>query len=136
MRRYLLDTSIVAFLFRGKYGVGQHLMKLGAEQCYVSDVTVAELTYGAYHSDRVQKNLDMIEQFTKMVTVLPFDSGIDEYGRQKDRLVKEGLMIEDFDLFIGCTAVANGLIMVTDNIKHFARIDGIEIENWVDRSMS
>lgn len=53
MKRYLLDTSIVAFLFRGKYNVGQRLMKLGPEQCYVSDVTVAELTYGAYHSDRV-----------------------------------------------------------------------------------
>lgn len=134
MKRYLLDTSIVAFLFRGKYGIGQHLMNLDAEQCCVSDVTVAELTYGAYHSDRVQKNLDMIEQFTKMVTVVPFESGINEYGRQKDRLVKMGLMIEDFDLFIGCTAVANGFVMVTDNVKHFARIENIEIENWVDRS--
>lgn len=134
MKRYLLDTSIVAFLFRGKYGIGQHLRELGAEQCCVSDVTVAELIYGAYHSDRVQKNLDMIEQFTKMVTVIPFRSGIDEYGRQKDRLVKMGMMIEDFDLFIGSTAVANGIVMVTDNVKHFARIEGIDIENWVDRS--
>ena len=134
MKRYLLDTSIVAFLFRGKYGIGQHLGKLGAEQCFVSDVTVAELTYGAYHSDHVQRNLEMLEQFTKMVTVVPFASGIDEYGRQKDRLVKSGMMIEDFDLFIGCTAVANGLVMVTDNVKHFARIEGIELEDWVDRN--
>lgn len=134
MRRYLLDTSIVAFLFRGKYGIGQHLSKLGAERCCVSDVTVAELTYGAYHSDRVQWNLDMIYRFTEMVTVVPFATGVDEYGRQKDRLVKMGQMIEDFDLFIGCTAVANGLVMVTDNEKHFARIEGIEIENWVDKS--
>lgn len=135
MKRYLLDTSIVAFLFRGKYNVGQRLMKLGPEQCYVSDVTVAELTYGAYHSDRVQWNLDMIERFTKMVTIVPFASGIDEYGKQKDRLVKKGQMIEDFDLFIGCTAVTNGLVMVTDNVKHFSRIEGIQIENWVDRSL-
>lgn len=134
MKRYLLDTSIVAFLFRGKYNIGQHLRELSAEQCCVSDVTVAELIYGAYHSDRVQNNLDMIEQFTKMVTVIPFRSGIDEYGRQKDRLVKMGMMIEDFDLFIGSTAVANDIVMVTDNVKHFARIEGIEIENWVDRN--
>lgn len=133
MKRYLLDTSIVAFLFRGKYGIGKHLSELGADQCCVSDVTVAELTYGAYHSDRVHWNLDMIERFTQLVTVVPFASGVDEYGKQKDRLVKTGQMIEDFDLFIGCTAVANDLVMVTDNVKHFTRIEGIEIENWVDR---
>ena len=43
-------------------------------------------------------------------------------------------MIEDFDLLIGCTAVANGMIMVTDNTKYFSRIHGIQLENWVDRS--
>lgn len=133
MKRYLLDTSIVAFLFRGKYGIGKHLATLDATQCYVSDVTVAELTYGAYHSDKVQYNLDMIRQFVQMVNVVSFSSGIDEYGRQKDKLIKKGQMIEDFDLFIGCSAVANGLIMVTDNVKHFARIEGIHIENWVER---
>ena len=133
MKRYLLDTSIVAFLFRGKYGIGKHLSELAAEQCFVSDVTIAELTYGAYHSDCVQRNLKMIEQFTQKVTVVPFASAIDEYGKQKDILVKEGQMIEDFDLFIGCTAVANGFVMVTDNLKHFRRIKGIEVENWVER---
>lgn len=133
MNRYLLDTSIVAFLFRGKYGIAEQLGKLVPEQCCVSDVTVAELTYGAYHSSRVQYNLEMIRRFTRLVTVVPFASAIEEYGRQKDRLIKNGQMIEDFDLFIGCTAVANNMVMVTDNVKHFSRIDGIEIENWVKR---
>lgn len=133
MKKYLLDTSIVAFLFRGKYGIANHLASLHYEQCFVSDVTIAELTYGAYHSDRVQSNLDMVEQFTRVVSVLPFSDGIKEYGKQKDRLVRSGQMIEDFDLLIGCTAVADGLIMVTDNTKHFSRIEGITIENWVER---
>ena len=133
MKRYLLDTSIVAFLFRGKYGIGSHLSSLKAEQCFVSDVTIAELTYGAYHSDRVQWNLEMIENFTHLVSVIPFSDAINEYGKQKDRLVKSGKMIEDFDLLIGCTAVANGLVMVTDNTKHFSRIEGIALENWIER---
>lgn len=42
-------------------------------------------------------------------------------------------MIEDFDLLIGCTAVAKGLVMVTDNTKHFSRIEGIELEDWIER---
>lgn len=133
MKRYLLDTSIVAFFFRGKYSIGQHLRTIGVEQCYVSDVTIAELTYGAYHSDKVEANLAMLEQFKKIVNVVPFSDAIVEYGKQKDRLVRKGLMIEDFDLLIGCTAVANGMVMVTDNTKHFSRIDGIAIENWVNR---
>lgn len=109
------------------------LRTLDAKQCFVSDVTIAELTYGAYHSDRVQYNLEMIEQFTKCVTVVPFDVAIDEYGRQKSRLVQSGQMIEDFDLLIGCTAITCGMVMVTDNTKHYSRIDGIKLENWVNR---
>ena len=133
MKNYLLDTSIVAYLFRGKFSIGQRLRSVGPEQCFVSDVTIAELTYGAFHSERVQENLEMLERFKQMVTVVPFSDAIMEYGRQKDALVKEGRIIEDFDLLIGCTAVVKGLVMVTDNVKHFSRIDGIEIENWTER---
>ena len=104
------------------------------DQCFVSEITIAELTYGAYHSDRVSENLMMIERLESLVDILPVSSAIDEYGKQKDILVKSGRMIDDFDLLIGCTAVANGMIMVTDNTKHFSRIHGIQIENWVDRS--
>ena len=75
-----------------------------------------------------------IRNYYCRVDILPISSAIDEYGKQKDILVKSGRMIDDFDLLIGCTAVANGMIMVTDNTKHFSRIHGIQIENWVDRS--
>ena len=42
-------------------------------------------------------------------------------------------MISNFDLFIGCTALVNDLIMVTDNVREFERIDNITIENWIKR---
>ena len=132
--KYLLDTSIIAFLFRKAYNIGNRLRELDSDQCFVSEITIAELTYGAYHSDRVSENLMMIERLESLVDILPISSAIDEYGKQKDILVKSGRMIDDFDLLIGCTAVANGMIMVTDNTKHFSRIHGIQIENWVDRS--
>ena len=132
-KKYLLDTSIIAFLFRKAYNIGNRLRELDNDQCFVSEITIAELTYGAYHSDRVSENLMMIERLESLVDILPVSSAIDEYGKQKDLLVKSGRMIEDFDLLIGCTAVANGMIMVTDNTKHFSRIHGIQLENWVDR---
>ena len=131
--KYLLDTSIIAFLFRKSYNIGNRLRELDSDQCYVSEITIAELTYGAYHSDRVSENLMMIEKLESLVNVIPISSAIDEYGKQKDMLIKSGRMIEDFDLLIGCTAVANNMIMVTDNIKHFSRIYGIQLENWVNR---
>ena len=133
-KKYLLDTSIIAFLFRKAYNIGNRLRELDNDQYFVSEITIAELTYGAYHSDRVSENLMMVDRLESLVDILPISSAIDEYGKQKDILVKSGRMIDDFDLLIGCTAVANGMIMVTDNTKHFSRIHGIQIENWVDRS--
>ena len=132
-KKYLLDTSIIAFLFRKAYNIGNRLRELDNYQWFVSEITIAELTYGAYHSDRVSENLMMVDRLESLVDILPISSAIDEYGKQKDLLVKSGRMIEDFDLLIGCTAVANGMIMVTDNTKHFSRIHGIQLENWVDR---
>ena len=57
MKQYLLDTCICVFLFRNKFGIENRLEEIGPEQCYISEVTIAELTYGAYKSNRVNENL-------------------------------------------------------------------------------
>ena len=57
-----------------------------------------------------------------------------EIAREKMRLRKQGVPLEDFvDLAIACTAVQNDMTMVTDNIRHFRRVQGIRLENWVER---
>jgi len=56
------------------------------------------------------------------------------YGKEKARLRKAGTLISDLDLFIGCTAVENDLIMVTENTSEFGRISDIKIQNWVNRT--
>lgn len=53
--------------------------------------------------------------------------------KKKNRLRSLGISIEDFDLLIGSTACSSNLILVTDNVKHFANIKGLTIENWVKR---
>ena len=65
--------------------------------------------------------------------ILPILGAIPEYGKHKVQLRRSGEMISDFDLLIGTTAIANDLIMVTENIKEFNRIKGIELQNWIDR---
>lgn len=131
MKGYLLDTSICVFLFREYREVTQRLNEIGYNRCYITDVVLAELRYGAFKSDFVEDNLKLIEDFVKKVRVLPFADSIDVYAKEKVRLKNAGKPIEEFDLLIGCAAKAEGLTMVTHNIKHFSHIDGIEIEDWV-----
>ncbi|MCD8181811.1 MAG: type II toxin-antitoxin system VapC family toxin [Bacteroides sp.] len=133
MKQYLLDTSICVFLFRDKYGIEEKLRKIGPSQCYISEVTIAELKYGAYRSERTQENLKLIHQFVNTINVIPFIESIDFFAQEKNRLRALGTPIDDFDLLIGSAAYSRGLILVTDNLKHFANIQGLSIENWVNR---
>ena len=132
MRGYLLDTCICAFLFRDKYGVAERLRAVDANDVYISEVTVAELKYGAANSSDPEEYV-RTQEFIDSVNVIPFQSSIDLYATEKVRLKRAGQMIDDFDLLIGCAAVEEDLVMVTENVKHLQRIDGIVIENWIMR---
>lgn len=129
--KYLLDTNICIHFLRGKFGLIEKFEELGPENFAISEITLAELVFGAENSTNPKKNLELIEIFTNQVIIV--FNAIYIYGKEKARLRAKGLMISDFDLLIGCTAVDKDLIMVTENLKEFERISGIEIENWVKR---
>ncbi len=133
MKGYLLDTNICIFALRDKYGVNERLEEVGREQCYVADVTVMELRFGAYKSEKKMENLRIVNDFISKVKVVPFAYTIDAFCQEKIRLQNLGTPIEDYDLFIGCAAKVAGLTMVTDNVQHLSRIDGLNIENWIQR---
>ena len=133
MKGYLLDTNICIFAFREEYGISERLEEIGPQVCYVSDVTVMELRYGAYKSKKRKENLKIVNDFISKVNVIPFASAIDTFCQEKLRLQSLGTPIEDYDLIIGCTAKVAGLTMVTDNVQHLSRIEGIKVENWVQR---
>ena len=131
--KYLLDTNICIHFLRGKYELIEKFEQLGTENVAISEITLAELVFGAENSKNPQKNLDLVEVFANQVVILPIFSAIYLYGKEKARLRSKGLMISDFDLLIGCTALEKDLIMVTENLKEFQRISGIKLENWVTR---
>lgn len=133
MKKYLLDTNICIFSMRDKYGVNERLESITPQQCYVTDVTVMELRFGAYKSERKDENLSIVNDFLSKVKVVPFADTIDTFCQEKLRLQSLGTPIEDYDLFIGCAAKVAGLTMVTDNVQHLSRIEGLEIENWIQR---
>lgn len=131
--KYLLDTNICIHLFRGKFNLIEKFQEINLNDCAISEITFAELIFGAENSPNPKKNYKIIDKFSKQIKILPIFNSIQIYGKEKVRLRKKGIMISDFDLLIGSTAIANKLIMVTENVKEFNRISGIEIENWVQR---
>lgn len=131
--KYLLDTNICIHFFRGKYNLIQKFENIGIENCAISEITLAELVFGAENSSNPDKNHNLIDRFSSQISVIPIFDSIYNYGKEKARLRKSGNIISDFDLLIGCTSVEKDLIMVTENINEFNRISGIKIENWINR---
>lgn len=131
--QYLLDTNICVFILRQKFGVGERMLQAGVSNCFISELTYAELLYGAECSDNPEKNKTLIDRFLSRIRVIPIKDAIPLFAKEKARLRKDGTLVEDFDLLIGTTAVKEGLTMVTENTRHFQNIDGIQLDNWVVR---
>ncbi|MCB0854891.1 MAG: type II toxin-antitoxin system VapC family toxin [Bacteroidetes bacterium] len=130
MTEYLLDTNICIFFFKGRYNLDEKIKKVGLENCFISEITLAELIYGAEHSADPQKHWKKVNEFQKGIQVLPIFNVLKTYGKEKSRLRKLGQLIDDFDLLIGATAIENDLILVTNNTRHFSRIENIQLEDW------
>lgn len=131
--KYLLDTNICIHFFKGKFNLIEKFQKVNLENCAISEITLAELIFGAENSSNPKKNYKLIDEFIEQIKILPIFNSINTYAKEKVKLRKNGTMISDFDLLIGSTAISNELIMVTENVKEFERISDIEIENWIVR---
>lgn len=105
----------------------------GVKNCCISEITVAELKYGVEKSTHKESNRQAIETFITEFPILPIFPALDIYAREKARLKSIGKIVDEFDLLIGSPAIFNGFPIVTRNVKHFERLKGIEIENWIDR---
>ena len=131
MKQYLLDTNICIYLFKGQYDLAEKIEGIGLSNCFLSEITIAELKYGAENSHFPEKNAEKIFQIQQQLTVIPIFNSLDVYAREKARLRNSGKILDDFDLLIGATAIFNNLILVTRNVSDFDRLIGIEIENWI-----
>ena len=133
MEKYLLDTNICIYLFKGKYLLDDKIRKIGFHNCCISEVTLAELYYGAECSERISENMKMIDDFANEITIIPIYNSLSLYAKEKARLRKAGNLIDDFDILIGVTAVANNFVLITENEKHLSRISKVKIKNWIKR---
>lgn len=132
--KYLLDTNICIHFLRGKFEIDKKLKLIGLENCYISEITVLELRYGAENSNDKVKSHKALDVFLKGLVIIPIYGAIKKYAEEKVRLNRLGKPQNDeFDLLIGVTAIENKLILVTENIKDFERFLDIKIENWIIR---
>ena len=135
--QYLLDTNICAFLLRGKYHVNEAINKVGLENCFISEITALELKIGAELSaqrDGVNR-MDSLNRFLDAINILPISNALDMAAKEKVRLRLNGTPLDDdFDLLIGCTAIVNDMVLVTENVKDFKNLQDIQMENWIRRN--
>jgi tRNA(fMet)-specific endonuclease VapC len=132
--QYLLDTSTCIFFLRGKLNLDATIKEKGLDNCFISEITVFELKYGAANSDNPQKSQQAVDKFVKGLTIIPIFGIVDLYATTKMLLRKNGTPLHDeFDLIIGVTALANEMVLVTDNLKDFRHIQYLKLENWMER---
>ncbi|MGI8747936.1 MAG: type II toxin-antitoxin system tRNA(fMet)-specific endonuclease VapC [Deinococcus sp.] len=133
-QQFLLDINICVHIIQQRPpGVRARFGAQPPGSLAVSAVTEAELIYGAYKSQRSEHNLDAVLAFVSLMAVLPFDSRVtDTYGRVRALLERAGTPIGPLDLQIAATGLAHGLPVVTNNVREFARVPGLQVENWAE----
>lgn len=130
MEKYLLDTCTCISMFRGEGNVRDSIKKVGAKNCFISEITIAELFFGYAKAENKKQKLEDIHLVQKLFKIIPVYSSFKEYGEIRYSLEHTGMRIDQFDLLIGATALHHKLILITSNIKHFDRIKDLKIEDW------
>lgn len=137
MEKYILDTCTWIEFFHERNGVKTHVDELDPDQVFASEITLAELTYGAINSSNYERHIKEPEWLKQYIKIYPISEVFEEYGQIRCALkrIRKGLDKEvgQFDMLIGATALHYGLTVVTDNIKHFCQMPGVKCENWVER---
>ena len=126
----MLDTNICIYYIKGKFSLKEKFRKIKIENRFISEITLAALKFGVINSQSQEKNKETLNNFLAGVQILPIINSLDIYAEEKTRLRKLGRPIDDFDLLIGASAIANNMILVTNNESHFQRVTNITIENW------
>jgi len=130
---YLLDTDTVIYSLKGQAMVRENLRLHLNDTLNISVITLMELYYGAYKSQRIASNLAKINALENGLEVLPVGrETVDIFGLLKTSLEKSGIPLDDFDIIIASCALSHNLVLVTNNVKHFQRIDGLKLTNWTE----
>jgi tRNA(fMet)-specific endonuclease VapC len=130
--RFLLDTNIVSDLVRRPQGrVAAKIAQIGEQQVATSIIVAAELRYGAAKkgSPRLSSQLEAVLGALDVIALEP--PADVAYGELRATLEKSGRLIGPNDLLIAAQSLALEMVLVTDNVGEFERVDGLKVENWL-----
>lgn len=127
--KYLLDTNVLIAMFRGRTKIREGILKSGFDNCFVSEISMAELLVGAYKSG-LEKHRHEIQFIKEHFEILSISAAIEPYAKLRAQLEADGIRLDNFDLLIAASAIGEGLNLVTHNTKHFERIPSLLIKDW------
>jgi predicted nucleic acid-binding protein len=128
---YLLDTDTIIYSLKGQEAVKQNLRQHLQDPMKICVITLMELYFGAYKSGNVTGNLAKVRAIENGFEIIPTGKASAEIlGMLKASLNRSGTPLDDFDLIVASCALANNLTLVTNNLKHFRRIEGLKLANW------
>lgn len=128
---YLLDTNTCVYAIKRDLRVLRGLQEHSPDDFGISAITVAELWFGAAKSSRPRETRSSVDAFLKPFEVLPFaGDAAEEYAGIRLQLEKAGRPIGERDLLIAATAKSRRLTVVTHNVREFARVSGLKVEDW------
>jgi tRNA(fMet)-specific endonuclease VapC len=130
--KYLLDTDTIIYFLNKNSSVKARVEKEGFKNISISIITLFELYFGAYNSNRIEENIHTINRLKNAIHIFQInDSILNSFGKTKTFLKKAGELIGDFDLVIATTALTHDLTLISNNISHYQRIPSLKIENWL-----
>ena len=129
---YLLDTDTIIYSLKGVPTVVEQMREHATDPKAISVITYGELIYGAEKSQQVSGNLAKVHRLREIFPVIEISCSImDTFGHLKAVLTRKGIVVDDFDLIIGSTALTMGFAVVSNNEKHFSKIPDLLLENWL-----
>jgi tRNA(fMet)-specific endonuclease VapC len=129
--QFMLDTDTVSYGLRGEGGVSRRILVHRLSDLCISSITLAELLYGAFRarSRRIERS---IYDFVGRIQVMSFDEACAfHYARIASDLAERGERIGELDTMIAAHALTLDLTLVTNNTRHFTRVQNLRVENWV-----
>lgn len=136
--QYLLDTNICIYITKNQpENVRKHFEKhLPNGNIFISVITLGELRFGAEKSQNKAKALRVIDELVSIIQVVELDESVAEhYAHIRKELTTIGQIIGNNDLWLAAHARSNNWVMVTNNEKEFLRVDELQVENWLSKSL-
>ncbi len=130
--KYVIDSDIISYFIDGDEWLTYKFTNYSDNDIYTTRMNYAEILFGIYKSGVKTKKFEILKGFIEEINILEFDEESAKiYAVNKSRLRKKGEIVADMDLMIASITIANSYTLITNNVKHFQRFEGLKIENWI-----